>query len=318
MGFPFRGSRPSDADPSGEQPMASVADERRRHLDRHVARPLWRRALGRTAAPDDVRSTTIPRVQLRLLGVAATVVFISACGSDSTGTRPSIAASFPPVGSVAVAPPASEVGALQPETQPPQTQPPQTQPPETPPPETPPVEQIPEQTAPVEPTVPAVVATDPAPPTTEDTDDDGTVWWPWVLGAVVVIGAIVAIARRRPSGPTWTTRSTELLDEIDLLTSHLVAVTPAGLLAVAQGDAMKLATMRATLRDLIEAAPDATSRTVLSGLTMPISDLHGAVDVVALSVEPSPAQTSPTVSQLAAHLHTVSASVRAELALHPG
>jgi hypothetical protein len=256
----------------------------------------------------------MPRVRLRLLGVAATVVLISACGSDSTGTRPSIAASFPPVGSVAVAPPASEVGALQPETQPPQTQPPETQPPETPP-----VEQIPEQTAPVEPTVPAVVATDPAPPPTEETDDDdGTVWWPWVLGAVVVIGAIVAIARRRPSGPTWTTRSTGLLDEIDLLTSHLVAVTPAGLLAVAQGDAMKLATMRATLRDLIEAAPDASSRTVLSGLTMPISDLHGAVDVVALSVEPSPAQTSPTVSQLAAHLHTVSASVRAELALHPG
>ena len=51
---------------------------------------------------------------------------------------------------------------------------------------------------------------------------------------------------------------------------------------------------------------------------MPISDLHGAVDVVALSVEPSPTQTGPAVSQLAAQLHTVSASVRAELALHPG
>ena len=187
------------------------------------------------------------------------------------------------------------------------------------PPQTPPVEQIPEETAQVEPTVPATVVTDPAPPPTEatsDGDSDGTVWWPWVLGAIVLIGAIVAVARRRPSGPSWQARTTSLLDEIEQLTSHLVAVTPAGLLAVAQGDAMKLATMRATLRDLIESAPDATSRTALAGLTAPIANLHGAIDVVALSVEPSPTQAGPAVSQLAAQLHTVAASVRADLALH--
>ena len=79
---------------------------------------------------------------------------------------------------------------------------------------------------------------------------------------------------------------------------------------------MALATMRATLRDLIESAPNATSRTVLAGLTTPIAELHGAIDVIAMSVQPSPTQTGPAVSQLAAQLHTVSTSVRAELALH--
>jgi hypothetical protein len=237
-------------------------------------------------------------VRLRLLGTASIIVLIGACGSDAAGTRPSIAGTFEPVGSLEV-PLGTEVGAL--------------------PPATAPIEQPPAETAPVEPTAPVAV-TDTAPTAAEVPSDDGdsTVWWPWVVGAIIVIGALVAVARRRPSGPSWPNRTTSLLDEIEQLTSHLVALTPEGLHAVATQDAMRLATMRATLRDLIESAPDTTSRTVLTGLSAPIADLHGAVDALALSAGPSSTPAGTAVSSLAAQLHTASTSVRAQLARHRG
>ncbi len=148
--------------------------------------------------------------------------------------------------------------------------------------------------------------------------DDGAVWWPWVLVIVVivVIVAIVANARRRRSGPSWQIRTTTLLDEIEQLTSHLAALTPGGLHAVAQSDAMRLATMRATLRDLIVSAPDANSQAVLNQLTTPTAALHGAVDAVAMSADPSIQPDSASVSELARQLHTASASARAALASH--
>jgi hypothetical protein len=108
---------------------------------------------------------------------------------------------------------------------------------------------------------------------------------------------------------------TTLLDGIEQLTSHLAAVTPGGLHAVAQSDAMRLATMRATLRDLIESAPDTTSRTALNGLTTPIAELHGAVDAIAMSADPSIQSDGGSVVRLATQLHTGSASVRAYFAI---
>ncbi len=263
--------------------------------------------IGSRAAADHGLLTYHSQVRLRLLGVASIIVVVAACGSDGDGTRPSISATFPPVGSVEtpVEPPATDAGAL--------------------PVETPAIEQPPAETEPVEPSAPAVVTdpvvTDPAAPAAEVPSDegDGTVWWPWaVLGGLVIIGALALVARRRPSGPTWQARTTSLLDEIEQLTSHLVAVTPAGLHAVARQDATTLATMRATLRELIESAPDVNSRTVLTGLTAPLAELHGAIDAIALSAEPSPTPAGTGVSQLAAQVHTVSTSVRATLAVHRG
>ena len=61
----------------------------------------------------------------------------------------------------------------------------------------------------------------------------------------------------------------------------------------------RLATMRATLRDLIESAPDTTSRTALNGLTTPIAELHGAVDAIAMSADPSIQHDGGSVVQLA-------------------
>ena len=66
--------------------------------------------------------------------------------------------------------------------------------------------------------------------------------------------------------------------------------------------------MRATLRDLIESAPDAPSRTALSGLTTPIAELHGAIDAIAMSADPSIQTDGASVAQLATQLHTASAS----------
>jgi hypothetical protein len=100
------------------------------------------------------------------------------------------------------------------------------------------------------------------------------------------------------------------------LTSHLAALTPNGLQAVAQSDAMRLATMRATLGTVIATAPNDSNQAALNRLTTPIAALHGAVDAIAMSADPSAQPVSASVSQLATQLHTTSASVRAELAMH--
>jgi hypothetical protein len=244
-------------------------------------------------------------VRLRPLGAALALVFLAACGSgDGSGTRPTIPADASIVRQTL--PPEGDAGASPAETQPPEQPPAETAPAETAPPETQPAE-------------PAAPATTPSSSVASDAEgDDGSVWWPWVLliVVIVVIGVIVANARRRRSGPSWQIRTTTLLDEIDQLTSHLAAVTPAGLHAVAQSDAMRLATMRATLQDLIASAPGANSQMVLNQLTTPTAALHGAVDAVAMSADPSIQPDSASVSQLARQLHTASASARAALASH--
>ena len=255
--------------------------------------------------------------RLRPLIAGSVIVLLAACGSGGDGTGPTITATLPsdasivrptdPPGTVAPAPPA--------ETQPvppaEEAAPPaESAPPEeaAPPAETAPPEAPPEATAAPD----ATTAGDAAP---ED-DEGGTVWWPWALAAVIVlIGVIAALARRRRPGPSWQIRVTTLLDGIEQLTSHLAAVTPGGLHAVAQSDAMRLATMRATLRDLIESAPDTASQAALNGLTTPIAQLHGAVDAIAMSADPSIQPDGVSVAQLATQLHTASASARAYLAI---
>ena len=231
-------------------------------------------------------------VRLRLLGAAFALVFLAACGSGD-GTRPTIPADASIVRQTL--PPDADAGASPADTQPPEEPPAETAPAETAPPETQPAE-----------TQPAAARRDqarrrraPWPP--DDDGDDGTVWWPWVLAIVVLVAivAIIANARRRRSGPSWQIRTTTLLDEIEQLTSHLAAITPAGLHAVAQSDAMRLATMRATLRDLIASAPGTNSQMVLNELTTPAAALHGAVDAIAMSADPSIQPDGASVSQLA-------------------
>jgi hypothetical protein len=246
------------------------------------------------------------------------IVLLAACGSgDGDGTRPTISASLPSDASIVqpTSPPV-DAGTAPAETQPPEQPPDETASPaeETAPPEeaAPPEETAPPQEQPEETAAPGTAPVSNVAPAD---DGDDALWWPWVLGALVVIGAIVAIARGRRGGPSWQIRSTTLLDEIEQLTSHLAAVTPGGLRAVAQSDAIKLATLRATLRDLVASAPDVNSKTALDGLTASLAALHSAVDAIAMSADPSVQPDGASVSQLATQLHTASASARADLAI---
>ena len=137
------------------------------------------------------------------------IAVLAACGSgDGSGTRQRDA----PVGRVDRQADAAPwyrrrhcAGARPPhrETEPPETAPPQTQP---------------EQTA--------APGTAPASSVATGDDGDGTVWWPWLLGALLLVVAIVAIASRRRPGPSWQVRATTMLDEIEQLTSHLAASQP--------------------------------------------------------------------------------------------
>lgn len=245
-------------------------------------------------------------MRLRLLGAAAAMTLLVACGSGD-GDGPSISATLPPDASLPsgdtsppdAAPPDS---AAPPETQPPETQPPETQPPETAPPETPP---------------PETAAPETAPPTTDPLtgDDESTAWWPWLIAGLVVVG-VVAFAMTRskgkPSTAPWHIRTITLLDDIDQLTSHLPGLTPEGLATVAASDARALATFRATADDLLTTAPDTAEQMSISKLSIPLAELHAALDAVALSGQPI---LGISTAQLATQLHTASASVRADLAL---
>jgi hypothetical protein len=235
-------------------------------------------------------------VRLRLATIAAMVLLLGACGSDD-GTGPTITATLP----ADVSLPASVPGAVEtdppPETQPPQTDAPATQPPDVEP------EEPDASTAP----------TDTVPPD----DGDGTTWWPWVLAAVILVVAAAALfGRRRSSGPTWQVRTSALLDQIDQVTSQLAALTPEGVRVVAAADAMTLAALRGTLRDLVASAPGVEQRVSLDRLTAPLGQLHGAVDAVALSAGPSLDPAAAAVVKLAVLVHTTSASVRADASMY--
>lgn len=242
-------------------------------------------------------------MRLRLFSAISAILFLAACGSgDGSGTLPTLSPD------ASIVRPTSDAGgeaAAPAETQPIVVEPEQ------------PAEEAPAAEAPA-----TEAPAEAAPLTSVATADDGdgdTLWWPWVLVALVIIVVVVAFSRRRKPAAapanSAPTRTTALLDDIDQLTSHLAALTPEGLKAVAVADATALATMRATLSDLIASAPDANTQAVLGTLTAPIAALHSAVDAVALSVAQSLQPNISTVAPLVTQLHTASASARAQLAV---
>ena len=176
------------------------------------------------------------------------------------------------------APPA-ETGAS---TQPPATQPPATQPPAS--------------EAPGTASPPADTTAGATPP---DDDDSGTVWWPWLLAAAVVIGAIVAFAASAAWARLGRAGDDRVLDGLDQVSTHLAGLPPDAVAPVAVTYAGTLATLRSTVARLTEAAPDVDRRGLLNSLTMPLAELHSAVDAVALSPYTAATHGRPSVAQRA-------------------
>lgn len=153
----------------------------------------------------------------------------------------------------------------------------------------------------------------------DTTTDDDVVWWPWVLGLLVIIVAVVAVAvsRSRRANATWTTRALTAVDASAALTTHLLAIAPEGLVVVAHDDAQRLAELDATTQDLVRTAPDDRTRGSIDALRGPLVQLHAAVDTVSLSPAPTPAQLA-LVHQWANALHVATSTARSTLTTPSG
>lgn len=165
-----------------------------------------------------------------------------------------------------------------------------------------------------------------------DADDDGTTWWPWVVAGLLLALIIAAVVGRRRR-PSWDDRVRGLLDDVDVVTRRLAALSPGDVVVVAETDAAALATARASLTSLLAESADDRRAAVLGALTEPLADLHLAVGSAALTGgiagaapapgaplpppgAPTPA-AAPSVAQLAAVVHTTSATVRASIVPPP-
>jgi phosphatidylglycerophosphate synthase len=145
--------------------------------------------------------------------------------------------------------------------------------------------------------------------------EEDTAWWPWALAIVLLVVVIVAMLmsrsrRRNRSG--WSAEALTTIDASDVLTTHLLALAPEGLVVVARDDAQRLTDLDATTQELVRTAPDARRRAAIDGLRAPLTQLHAAVDMVAMSPVPTAAQLT-LVHQWASALHVAASTARSTL-----
>ena len=145
----------------------------------------------------------------------------------------------------------------------------------------------------------------------DTTTDDDVVWWPWVLGLLVIVAVAVAVSRSR-RGSEWTTRALTAVDASAALSAHLLAIAPEGLVVIARDEAQRLAELDVTTQDLVRTAPDDRTRGSFDAIRGPLVQLHAAVNMVSLSPAPTPAQLA-LVHQWANALHVASSTARATL-----
>jgi hypothetical protein len=241
----------------------------------------------------------------RWIGCSLTVVALALVGCSSNGgdgTPPSIPVSIP-----------ADLATL----------PPDAGPEPTAPSAEPPVEPAaPEAEAPVEAAPPADAADPGAAPeeapvdAAVDEDADST-WWIWVLLAVAIIAVVALVAssagRRRRAAAQWRTDTRATLDEIDQLTMRLGVAAPEAIGPVAVDGSARLATMGFSLQRLIDTAPDDASKSALTQVQAPLTNVRELVDSIALSPPPPTANTVEVLRARASSLHTTSASARAAL-----
>jgi hypothetical protein len=149
----------------------------------------------------------------------------------------------------------------------------------------------------------------------EDSGSSTTTWWPWLLLGLAVLAIIIGIAlllrRRRP--PQWPAQAAAALDESDAITTHLVALAPAGLAAVAGSDAARLAALTATFERLMTTAPDDPSRRAIAEIHEPLRALHARLDAVTLGTTAPSQQDVDDLAAWATALHAATSFARARL-----
>jgi hypothetical protein len=138
-----------------------------------------------------------------------------------------------------------------------------------------------------------------------------------VLLAVAIIAVIALVAssagRRRRAAAQWRTDTRAILDEIDQLTMRLGVAAPEAIGPVAVDGSARLATMGFSLQRLIDTAPDDASRSALTQVQAPLTNVRELVESIALSPPPPTANTVEVLRARASSLHTTSASARAAL-----
>jgi hypothetical protein len=250
-------------------------------------------------------------MRTRRLVMAALVaggLALGACGSDGEGPDVSVPTSVSlPERSTTVPP---ETGGTDtPTTDTPTTETPTTDPPRTTEPATTEAEPEPE-TEPEE----QDTETAEAPATDlEDTADDSSQWWPWLL-ALAVIGLIVfLVSRRSGRASQWKQQVAAALDGSTRLATHLAAVAPEGAAMVAAQDAGQLADLAATLSALGGTAPNEAQRRAIASVHDQVQVLHGVVDGIAMGPGPASPVALDYLREQAVALHGATARARAEV-----
>jgi hypothetical protein len=163
----------------------------------------------------------------------------------------------------------------------------------------------------------------PGPPTTPAAatgEEGGSAWWPWLLaalGVAAVIGVVVVVVRRSQKASPWPARTAAVLAESDEITTHLVGLAPSGLGSIAGADANRLATLMASVEQLMTSAPDETSRRALAALQDPLRSLHIALDAIALTPNPLSDIEMDEIRVRATRLHSATSLARATLLPRP-
>jgi hypothetical protein len=129
---------------------------------------------------------------------------------------------------------------------------------------------------------------------------------------VAVIAGIVLFLRSRKA-PGWPAQAAAALDESDQITTHLVGLAPDGLGAVANADATRLATLMASVQQLVATAPDDPSRQALAQMQEPMRSLHGALDALAMRPPPPSSLDLDEVRTRATALHSATSLAHASL-----
>ena len=127
----------------------------------------------------------------------------------------------------------------------------------------------------------------------------------------IIVGVVLFLRSRR--APGWPAQTAAALDESDEITTHLVGLAPGGLGAVASADAARLATLMASVQQLVASAPDDASRRALGEVQEPLRSLHGALDAVSLRPQPPSSVELDEVRARATELHSATSLARATL-----